>query len=61
MASQARRQEKQAAGSVGSSKIKGTGSDRSATVGPVAIKNAVGMSNVGKGKGYGRIKNAVSG
>lgn len=60
MASQARRQEKQTAGSLGG-KIKNSGSERKATVGPVEIKNAVGMCKVGKGEGYGKIKNTVSG
>lgn len=61
MASQARRQEKQTAGSVGSRKIKGAGSESKTTVGPVEIKNAVGMCYVNKAAGYAKIKGAVSG
>lgn len=60
MASQARRQEKQTAGSVGG-KIKNSGSERKATVGPVEIKNAVGMCSGDKGKGYAKVRNTVSG
>lgn len=61
MASQARRQEKQTTGNVGGGRIKGTGSERKPTVGPVEIKNSVGMCYTGKGTGYSKIKNAVSG